>query len=417
MTNENDQDLTRSSQQQLTKYSSDLIKKGLNLASIINLKKNTNNDNNNDKFWIVTDHIKVGDSCIYHVSISESGNLIAFESSGSLNNSCIIIWSVDESRIILELEGQSPFVLTPDGNYLECISIDDEQEVIIYELKNQKIIKRQIMYPFGDSIDSRSTAAFSPSLKMLAYVDTNDDNLYKLHIIDIDKNSLIFSINSQEINDSYYLSLFLNFSFDSRYLSICDTDTNNLFVVDIEKRKIIKSLNDSYSLEISLNHLGLFYFPALATFDSNIIIIGLCFSVFSCGLILVNDLKKEIDSLIVLDQENSGYISYISSTLDNQFIIVAYEHGIKVIKAIDKHTLLEDQNQLYRDQVSENLTLLADLYSFHCNLQKANEKYSEAIEINPYNFDAYNKRSTLRSTIGDYQGAMEDLQKARQFST
>ncbi len=35
MTNENDQDLTRSSQQKLTKSSSDLIKKGLGLAKSI----------------------------------------------------------------------------------------------------------------------------------------------------------------------------------------------------------------------------------------------------------------------------------------------------------------------------------------------------------------------------------------------
>jgi hypothetical protein len=36
MTNENDQDLTRSSQQKLTKYSSDLIKKSLALVNKIN---------------------------------------------------------------------------------------------------------------------------------------------------------------------------------------------------------------------------------------------------------------------------------------------------------------------------------------------------------------------------------------------
>jgi tetratricopeptide (TPR) repeat protein len=44
MTNENDQDLTRSSQQKLTKYSSDLIKKGLGLAKSIQSPDNTPED-------------------------------------------------------------------------------------------------------------------------------------------------------------------------------------------------------------------------------------------------------------------------------------------------------------------------------------------------------------------------------------
>ena len=48
MTNENDQDLTRSSQQKLTKYSSDLIKKGLGLAKSIQV----NSDNQFIDFFL-----------------------------------------------------------------------------------------------------------------------------------------------------------------------------------------------------------------------------------------------------------------------------------------------------------------------------------------------------------------------------
>jgi tetratricopeptide (TPR) repeat protein len=40
------------------------------------------------------------------------------------------------------------------------------------------------------------------------------------------------------------------------------------------------------------------------------------------------------------------------------------------------------------------------------------EAYTEVLKLDPNNTEAYNRRSTARSAIGDYQGAMEDLEKA-----
>jgi tetratricopeptide (TPR) repeat protein len=40
-------------------------------------------------------------------------------------------------------------------------------------------------------------------------------------------------------------------------------------------------------------------------------------------------------------------------------------------------------------------------------------EFYTALEIDPNNSEAYNRRSTARSAIGDYQGAMEDLQQVR----
>jgi tetratricopeptide (TPR) repeat protein len=48
--------------------------------------------------------------------------------------------------------------------------------------------------------------------------------------------------------------------------------------------------------------------------------------------------------------------------------------------------------------------------------QGAIESFSNILELDPTNADAYNKRSTARSAVGDYQGAMEDLQKVRMMN-
>lgn len=44
---------------------------------------------------------------------------------------------------------------------------------------------------------------------------------------------------------------------------------------------------------------------------------------------------------------------------------------------------------------------------------KAIESYTNVLEVDPNNAEAYNRRSIARSAIGDYQGAMEDLQQVR----
>jgi tetratricopeptide (TPR) repeat protein len=44
---------------------------------------------------------------------------------------------------------------------------------------------------------------------------------------------------------------------------------------------------------------------------------------------------------------------------------------------------------------------------------KAIESYTNVLKVDPNNSEAYNRRSTARSAIGDYQGAREDLQQVR----
>jgi tetratricopeptide (TPR) repeat protein len=57
--------------------------------------------------------------------------------------------------------------------------------------------------------------------------------------------------------------------------------------------------------------------------------------------------------------------------------------------------------------------LLGNQLSASGNYTEAIESYTTALKIDPNNSEAYNRRSTARSAIGDYQRAMEDLQRVR----
>ncbi|WP_295615685.1 tetratricopeptide repeat protein [Chamaesiphon sp. GL140_3_metabinner_50] len=57
--------------------------------------------------------------------------------------------------------------------------------------------------------------------------------------------------------------------------------------------------------------------------------------------------------------------------------------------------------------------LLGNKLSESGDYKGAIESYTIALKIDPNNAEAYNRRSTARSAIGDYQGAMEDLQRVR----
>jgi tetratricopeptide (TPR) repeat protein len=73
-------------------------------------------------------------------------------------------------------------------------------------------------------------------------------------------------------------------------------------------------------------------------------------------------------------------------------------------------------NQLgYTSEAEEDIMigymLLGNQLSESGNYTEAIESYTNVLEVDPNNTEAYNRRSTARSAIGDYQGAMEDLQQ------
>jgi lipoprotein NlpI len=76
---------------------------------------------------------------------------------------------------------------------------------------------------------------------------------------------------------------------------------------------------------------------------------------------------------------------------------------------------LGDYSQYQKDSI-KCYTLLSQEQLCSEDYQGAIESFSNILELDPTNADAYNKRSTARSAVGDYQGAMEDLQKVRMMN-
>ncbi len=66
-----------------------------------------------------------------------------------------------------------------------------------------------------------------------------------------------------------------------------------------------------------------------------------------------------------------------------------------------------------KQQIIQSFVIgLGNAYYKAGDYQQAINKYNELLDRYPNNVEAYNKRSTARSALGDYQGAMDDLLKA-----
>jgi tetratricopeptide (TPR) repeat protein len=73
----------------------------------------------------------------------------------------------------------------------------------------------------------------------------------------------------------------------------------------------------------------------------------------------------------------------------------------------DEEDVIEDADQQLIKGLIVQGNLRYELGDYHAAI----EVYSEVLSLDPNNTEAYNRRSTARSALGDYQGAMEDLEK------
>ncbi|MEW6494084.1 MAG: tetratricopeptide repeat protein [Cyanobacteriota bacterium] len=78
----------------------------------------------------------------------------------------------------------------------------------------------------------------------------------------------------------------------------------------------------------------------------------------------------------------------------------------------DEQDTFEDENQ----QLVQGLILQGDFRYQSGDYQAALKAFDHALTLDSNNPEAYNRRSTVRSVLGDYQGAMEDLEKAKHLS-
>lgn len=111
-----------------------------------------------------------------------------------------------------------------------------------------------------------------------------------------------------------------------------------------------------------------------------------------------------------------SYPASSSFSKDSETIVIAGGKGaIMIFKylPVDEILVSDPKNQESRIKLANKLIILANKQCESGNHQEAIESYTTALKIDPNNSEAYNRRSTARSAIGDYQGAMEDLQRVR----
>lgn len=78
----------------------------------------------------------------------------------------------------------------------------------------------------------------------------------------------------------------------------------------------------------------------------------------------------------------------------------------------DDLNTIEDEDQ----QIAKGLVIQGYRRYELGEYQAALNAYTQALELDPNNVEAYNRRSTVRSALGDYQGALEDIEKAKNLS-
>ena len=139
--------------------------------------------------------------------------------------------------------------------------------------------------------------------------------------------------------------------------------------------------------------------------------------------IAYHKLGKHEESINDLKQLKELYFFDINVEQYNKIsnLIKVYEEWKEKMKnsSLVEFDESSDEQDFFENANSEffkSLIVLGDFASDSGDFNSAIEYYTEALTFDPDNSEIYNKRSTARSAIKDYQGAIEDLQKAKHFS-
>ncbi len=79
---------------------------------------------------------------------------------------------------------------------------------------------------------------------------------------------------------------------------------------------------------------------------------------------------------------------------------------------------LNDEQGAIKDanlQLTQGLLIHGNLRYESGDLREAIAAYTQVLSLDPNNTEAYNRRSTARSAVGDYEGAFEDLYRATNY--
>jgi tetratricopeptide (TPR) repeat protein len=399
MTNENDQDLTRSSQQKLTKYSSELLKKSLALANKVN-----SNLQNQKYYWASSDFFEEDLEFISSVSISANGKKLAFYSSYNTDH-LITIWDIYNHGKVQKIQGEEPINISQDGNFLACLksysidieNLDDttDEVIIVYNLGTGEIVKSFIIN--DENFSSYCPSAISPHLNLIAYLDETNNRLV---IFDLQTSTITYDLQYDYICADNYNHC-LKFSPNGKFLIISNSEYQNACIFHIEDLKFIKTLDLPFSSSVSI--------PIAINSNCTEIIFD-CSTHFNGASIIDISSEKEISR--ILYHTEYGGASSLAFSLDNKTIVIAYEDGgISIVKAWDTQKLLLSENLQKKLIVVYNLIFMGDFYFSNADYQEANKFYTEAISLDSNNFELYLKRGKSKLSFGDYLDASCDFSK------
>ena len=136
----------------------------------------------------------------------------------------------------------------------------------------------------------------------------------------------------------------------------------------------------------------------------------------------ISDLK-EVENLLYLftnwfdindpNIEQYNKISSLIKVYQEWKIKVESSPFIEFDEDVDEDENEDDYLDNSNSEFFKSLIMLGDFAYESENFDSAIEYYTTALTVDPNNSEIYNKRSTARSAIKDYQGAMEDLQKVK----
>ncbi|WP_309728301.1 tetratricopeptide repeat protein [Chamaesiphon sp. OTE_75_metabat_556] len=433
----NDYDLKHvklSEDNRISQYSSQSFKKGLELARKISNEKMSaisvgNSDSvvrySSEKIWkcVSTIFNKFPD-CLQHISVSPDGKIFAVFSDDRLG---IEIWDIKSQKLIKTicclLNGSSIFEITSNSkniiifehhvintrslesgellSSLECMPDYDDSQGSNYLRKLDESVEKAILTNSELFDCCPFSMAISPGLNLMASFYENTIAIWNL------KTGKLLNVLKSMIEEGFQNLYFAN---DSPILIVGNDSTYS-------NHEIWNPI-DGTLLNILDIHDGLS--GCKVSYDGSLLISTPQFYDLPSGQI-INDFDNE-EEFHLIDLQ-SFYPGSSSCSKDGETLVIATgeDIGIEdngVIKifqqlSIDEILATEPEDREIRGKLVHKLICRANRQYKSHDYQKAIESYTTALKIDPNNTEAYNRRSTARSAIGDYQGAMEDLQQVR----
>lgn len=427
----------------LSKYSSVSITKGLKLSKKISSQKkiftpkiesrNCQHKQVEDRYiWKCIDTIyHYSSATIQHVSVSCNGDMFAV----SFNyDKDVDIWSLEKRKVIKTIEclSVSAFEFSQDSSkiiicedpslytnlYVKSIESGGVEHQV--ELRFDDLIKLkldELIVKLDNSNRSEFVNPLSLSLRLddiTAVVISRGLNLVAIHyenqiyIWDITTGFLLHKINSQkEVFDRN-----LSIAHESPILIVQDNcPLSKAEIWNPITGKFICYFDSDFHFEPNLG--------TALTYDGSILFNSNEFIEIGSGC-SINNLNDDDFGFACLEDDDKFYFSSASSFSQDGKTLVIGGHGgaIKILKkfSLDELLALESKEPGIKGQLLDKFIQLANKHCKFGDFVDAIDSYTTAIKIDPNNFQAYNGRSTARSALGDYRGAMEDLQKARQMN-